>query len=57
MGVDSVDEATKTIVNKGGKVQNEKMPVPGMGWFAICEDTEGNRVGVFEVDASAQMPG
>jgi predicted enzyme related to lactoylglutathione lyase len=30
-----------------------KTAVPGMGWFSTCEDTEGNKFGVFTNDASA----
>lgn len=29
------------------------MPVPGMGWFATCKDTEGNDFGLWQTDASA----
>jgi predicted enzyme related to lactoylglutathione lyase len=27
--------------------------VPGIGWLAVCRDTEGNNFGLFEDDTSA----
>ena len=53
MSVDSVDDALKSIERAGGKVLQGKTPVPGMGWFATCEDTEGNKIGVFTADPNA----
>jgi uncharacterized protein len=55
MSVDSVDDAVATIVENGGSVAQPKMAIPNMGWYATCEDTEGNRIGVFAEDANAQM--
>jgi uncharacterized protein len=53
MSVDSVDDALETIKGAGGKVLQGKTPIPSMGWFATCEDTEGNKIGVFQTDANA----
>jgi uncharacterized protein len=53
MSVDSIEDATATVTANGGKVLQEKTPIPGMGWFANFEDTEGNKIGVFAVDPSA----
>jgi predicted enzyme related to lactoylglutathione lyase len=53
MGVDSIEDSTATIEKEGGKVLQGKTPVPGMGYFAVCEDTEGNKIGVFAVDSGA----
>jgi predicted enzyme related to lactoylglutathione lyase len=30
------------------------MAIPGMGWFALCMDTEGNKFGIMEEDANAR---
>jgi predicted enzyme related to lactoylglutathione lyase len=27
-----------------------------MGWFAVCQDTEGNKFGLYTNDPSATMP-
>ena len=29
------------------------MPVPGMGWFSTCRDTQGNEFGLWQHDPSA----
>jgi predicted enzyme related to lactoylglutathione lyase len=29
------------------------MPIPGIGWFACCKDTEGNQFGIMQSDTSA----
>ncbi|WP_292731778.1 hypothetical protein [Methanoculleus sp.] len=36
-----------------GRVVVPKMAVPGRGYFAICEDTEQNRLGLWNEDPSA----
>ncbi len=53
MSVDSIEEAAANVKHKGGKVLQDKTAIPGMGWYAICEDTEGNRIGLFTDDATA----
>ena len=53
MEVDSIEDALTTITEKGGKVHQGKTPIPQMGWFATCEDTEGNRFGLFTNDPTA----
>ena len=54
IGVDSVDEALARIEAQGGKVIRPKAAVPGVGWLAYCEDTEGNTFGLMQDDPSAQ---
>ena len=55
MSVESIEDAAAKIEAEGGKVLQGKMPIPGMGYFAICEDTEGNQIGIFSVDPAATM--
>lgn len=47
--VESVVEYSKKIADLGGKIVVPKMEVPGMGWFALGQDPEGNTFGIFEV--------
>ena len=54
IGVPSVDTFSKTVQDKGGKVLMPKSPIPGMGWFASCQDTEGNTFGIIEEDRTAK---
>jgi predicted enzyme related to lactoylglutathione lyase len=46
-------EATIAKVRELGGEGEEKMPVPAMGWFAICKDSEGNAFHLFQADSSA----
>ena len=55
MSVDSIEETTKTILAEGGKLVQDKTPIPSMGWFATFEDTEGNKFGLFTNDPNASM--
>jgi predicted enzyme related to lactoylglutathione lyase len=52
--VPSVDEFTAKIVESDGKVVVPKRAIPGVGYQAYCQDTEGNVFGVHQVDESAQ---
>jgi uncharacterized protein len=53
MEVDSIDDATAKIRAQGGRVLKDKSAIPSMGWFATCEDTEGNTFGLFTNDPNA----
>lgn len=55
MSVDSIDDTLERIQSEGGKVVLGRTPIPGMGWFATCEDTEGNKFGLFTEDPSAAI--
>ncbi|HEY5682117.1 MAG TPA: VOC family protein [Sulfuricaulis sp.] len=52
--VASVDDISASIVANGGKVVQAKQTIPGIGYLAICVDTEGNRFGIMQRDESAQ---
>jgi predicted enzyme related to lactoylglutathione lyase len=52
--VKSVQEYSARVEQLGGKVISPKMPVPGMGYMAICTDTENNCFGIFEADQTAK---
>jgi predicted enzyme related to lactoylglutathione lyase len=54
IGVSSVDKFSKMVQDKGGKVVMPKTAIPGMGWFATCQDTEGNTFGIIEEDRAAK---
>jgi uncharacterized protein len=53
---DDVEAGSEKVKSLGGTVVTPKSPVPGMGWFAICQDTEGNTFGIWESDESASAP-
>jgi predicted enzyme related to lactoylglutathione lyase len=52
--VASVDETLDKVQAAGGKVLAPKMAVPGVGWAAYCQDTEGNTFGLMQADPTAQ---
>lgn len=51
--VESVDKAVSAVEAQGGKVLRPKRAIPGVGWLAYCQDTEGNTFGVMQSDPSA----
>ena len=55
-GSDDIDADLAKVRELGGEAE-EKQPIPHVGWFARCEDTEGNAFSLFQSDESVQMPG
>lgn len=56
VGVEDVDVALAAIEAAGGRRLSDRMPIPGVGWTAVFEDTEGNRVGLFQDDPTTPVP-
>ena len=54
VSVNSVDAALTKVTKAGGKGLTPKMPIPGVGWFAYCQDTEGNTFGIMQADLKAK---
>ena len=50
--VDDIHAGTTRIAELGGTA-GDAIPVPGMGWFSICQDTEGNEFGIWQSDSNA----
>ncbi|CAN5540547.1 MAG: VOC family protein [Chloroflexi bacterium] len=48
VGVDSIDQALPRIEQLGGSVVQPKEEVPGQGWYAVVNDPEGNKLGLWE---------
>ena len=53
VSVDSVDKFAGKIAKLGGKICMAKTAVPQMGYFAVCQDTDGNSFGLWESDPTA----
>lgn len=51
--VPSVKDYIEKITAAGGKITIPTMAIPGVGWLAYFEDTEGNTFGIMEEDESA----
>ena len=46
---DEIDATVARIRELGGEAE-DKLPIPGVGWFARCRDTEGNKFSLFQSD-------
>jgi predicted enzyme related to lactoylglutathione lyase len=54
ISVPSVSKAAAKVEKLGGTVCKAKTAVPGMGYFAICLDTEGNTFALWEMNDRAR---
>lgn len=52
--VANVDASVQVALSNGGTMALPKMPVPGVGWLAYVKDTEGNILGIMQMDATAK---
>jgi predicted enzyme related to lactoylglutathione lyase len=55
-GTGDIDKSIARVRELGGSA-DDKQPIPGIGWFARCTDTEGNDFSLFQGDESAAPPG
>jgi predicted enzyme related to lactoylglutathione lyase len=53
--VESVDEYVKKIEALGGKIVVPKMEIPGIGWWAMALDPEGNQFAILQADNSVLL--
>ena len=51
--VASVDAAEAKVRKLGGRIHVSKTPVPKMGYFSVCNDTEGNFFALWERNQNA----
>jgi uncharacterized protein len=51
--VPDADAYAAKVKEGGGQVVMEKTPIPGVGWYVACVDTEGNHFGLMQPDESA----
>jgi uncharacterized protein len=52
---DDIDGTVERVNELGGSAE-DKQPIPGIGWYARCEDTEGNSFSLFQADESVAIP-
>jgi predicted enzyme related to lactoylglutathione lyase len=52
--VPAVDECTDLVEKSGGKTLVAKVGLPGVAWFAVCQDSEGNTFAIFQPDPAAR---
>ncbi len=54
IAVENLEEFMKKVEEAGGKIVVPKTAIPGVGWLAYFNDTEGNLLGMHQFDSSAQ---
>ena len=54
VNVPSVTRFMAKVEELGGKICRPKTGVPGMGYFAICQDTENNTFALWEINMNAK---
>ena len=52
---DDIDRDVARVRQLGGEAE-DKAPIPHVGWFARCKDTEGNAFSFFQSDESVPAP-
>jgi predicted enzyme related to lactoylglutathione lyase len=50
--VDDINAGAARVKELGGEA-GDAMPVPKMGWFAVCKDPQGTDFGLWQTDESA----
>ena len=52
--VPAVDACTGLVEKCGGKTLVGKVALPGVAWFAVCQDSEGNTFAIHQPDPTAR---
>jgi uncharacterized protein len=52
--VTDIDKKIEDIKKNGGKILSPKMPIPGVGYWAMFEDTEQNQFSLMQSDPKAK---
>ena len=55
LGTDDMDADIAKVRELGGEAE-DKQPIPNIGWFARCKDSEGNDFSLYQSDENAPMP-
>jgi predicted enzyme related to lactoylglutathione lyase len=55
LGSDDMDADVAKVRELGGEAE-DKQPIPNIGWFARCKDSEGNEFALYQSDENAPMP-
>jgi len=55
ISVANIDKSRKIIEENGGKILSPKIPAQGVGFFTICQDTEGNVFRIIEINPLADV--
>jgi len=56
IAVEDINDTIKNIEAAGGKMLKQPQEIPGIGNWAVFEDSEGNRVSILEPKSMMEMP-
>jgi uncharacterized protein len=51
--VDAIDATVAKVPGLGGSVTTPRTEIPGQGWYAVINDSEGTELGLFERQPAA----
>jgi predicted enzyme related to lactoylglutathione lyase len=54
MPVSNLVEVLSRVVAAGGSIVEQRIPIPGVGWYATCAEPGGLKFGLIEADAAAK---
>jgi len=54
ISVSSVEDAKSRVEKFGGTIVSPQITVPGVGYFYMFNDTEGNKLGIMQEDENAK---
>lgn len=52
--VTSIDETVEKVRASGGSIIEQKMVIPGIGWYATCAEPGGLKFGIVQADPGAK---
>ena len=55
LGTDDIDADLVKVKELGGEA-GDKQPIPSIGWFAHCKDSESNEFSLYQRDENAPAP-
>jgi uncharacterized protein len=52
--VANLDNTLKRVLASGGTILEQRIPIPGIGWYATCAEPGGLKFGLIEADPAAK---
>jgi predicted enzyme related to lactoylglutathione lyase len=52
--VSDLDEVLQRVEANGGSIVEQKMAIPGIGWYATCAEPGGLKFGVLQINEAAK---
>jgi len=52
--VTSLSETLSRVLAAGGSIVEQRVAIPGVGWYATCAEPGGLKFGLIEADSTAQ---